>query len=756
MAPSSTASQFMYGVRVEGLGDSAAAAADQRICWTWGRDFLEDAATADPDGLYVDGLMRWPDEIGVTVDWLNGSVGESEQTVRIRGGTLIWNDLCKYGVDYSGKLAAAITATGTSIQLTEGGLASGTIIFLEREAIELGAEAPAGQYVCIRGVFSTMKAAHGIDLGDDTEYFRPSMHPSTIIGRFVNLVKIPFGSTGYSDEVPVWTGVIREVSFPQPAVVELQVSSAMEYVKSRLIARKQWEADVTWFPGQQMFLAMDSQPFAGARNASKRAVVMIDDEGTALARWRVQGNRTYLGGYYNPQFTDWLPFADNPVPKVEWDEYEPSLHKVREVITSHRDQPSNDTPVADNTLPLSQVPHKLILQLLLSTENGGDPGANHATYDTGVDMIAGCVPADIVDVAQIEEWGLRHGGVVLDRVNIGMSGKPEKLYEVIQDKILGPLGAVLSSGQTGLVSVLQMTDVIGWGESVTTITADDLVQFEDGEAPKILQSRRLAEGLDSIVVKWRDPLNGGDPRKIKANDAINRRRAVLGSQNKKEVDASFITDEMVAWSLVVQTIARWHVPIPLVAIETLRTVDHWPGQIVGISNDLMMGASGARGLTGARGIISARQHMHDERANYIAYELRLVGLLYERDEAFISPAADVVSWGDPWVTISVNEYTDPNDPDGATKDVAPFTAGDIVQICNKNGSVRDAVVTVEEVDVPGDRLRLSGVGVVPVATDVIMFAAYGSCTQDQKDKWAFICNAAGLLVLDNPKRWSMS
>lgn len=754
--PSSTSRQVIYGIMIEGIGDNYAVhTTDKRYRFSWGRGLLDDPASVDPDNLYLDDLLRWPDQIGVTVDWLGGNVGGSEMTFAFRGNSQIWNHLCRYVINFNGRLVSSISATGLSITITEAGLAGGTVIFLEREAIALGTEAPPGTYTATRGLFETMPMAHGASEDDDREYFRPYMHPASLAGRRVDLFTIAIDATSYADEEIIWTGVLREIAFPVPGEVELQVSSVLELVRSRMINRKQWRGKLGNYPLRQIFEG-GGKPAAGY-SGDKRMVLMVGDVGTGIAHYqRIDDNKTLAGGVLRTQdpLLAWQSFNGHQIPDLNAASEDVGEAEAWEVLTSHPDQPANAAVPANNTLPLSQDPATLILQLLLSTNNNGSPGPNHATYDTGIAMIAGAIPADLVDVGQIETWGRRHAGVRLDRFSVGLETKEVELAELISSKILRPLGAVLAPARNGKLSVLQMTDNAAFGETVTSIGEDDLFADED-DVPKVMQLRRIHEGLDSILVTWNDPLNGDPPSKLDANDAVLRRRTGLGVQASISIDMSAFSGEEQVWAMAMQTITRWHRPIPLIEIETLRTINVWPGDVVDLTHPLFMGTAGSRSLVAARCLVSGRTERLDEESHFIKYELRLVGLIYART-GYIAPSATVVAWASPYLEVSVNNFTDPAGE--IPTDVEGFGINDMIQLVDSQGAVRDPAIIVTDVDIPGSRLKLDPLtlGVLPVAGDIVRMAAYLWCTAAQQEKWVFVCTAAGFLgAADNPKEWTM-
>ena len=243
----------IYAMMIEGFGDASAVyTADQRYRWTWGRKLLDYPAAHDPDNLYLDGLLRWPREIGASVDFLGGQVSTGTATSEILGDAFSWSLLARTVVPVAGYLVAPLTLGAASVDLSVSGLPVGTVIYLEREAIKLGAEAPAFTYACTRGVLGTQAIAHGTDDDDDTEYFVGTMHPSTLAGRRVDLLTIdieaPSVLAPYSKETIIWSGVLREITLPTPEKIQIEIDDVLSLVRGRRIMRDQWRGVLAELP----------------------------------------------------------------------------------------------------------------------------------------------------------------------------------------------------------------------------------------------------------------------------------------------------------------------------------------------------------------------------------------------------------------------------------------------------------------------------------------------------------------------------
>ena len=205
---------------------------------------------------------------------------------------------------------------------------------------------------------------------------------------------------------------------------------------------------------------------------------------------------------------------------------------------------------------------------------------------------------------------------------------------------------------------------------------------------------------------------------------------------------------------------RFHDPIPLIQLETLRTADYWPGAVVTVSHQYLFGPSATRGVTGAVMLVVDRTESLNADGHSIAYGLLYVGALIG-STSYIAPSAVVASWSSPVLTLESNVYTLPTVGHGPFRlDVPndsaatnPWEAGDFIQLCDQYGTVRDAKVVIDEVGVDSitiDASTLTG-GVTPVATDIVRVSKYGNSVARQKALWVYVADATNLLDGDAPK-----
>lgn len=713
-------SRWLYFVDIEGVGDpSATSHPDGRTCFSWSKTFLDDSATQDPDGLFVSGmkLLKWPEELEFSFDpYRQADTWGSISLEFARDATALahlWND----NPDVSARLTTAIDATTTTVILDTGAL-NATTIHLEREAIYLGSVSGAGPYTytgCVRGALGTVAAPHAVGNNADVECFA-RMHPDTLGGRIVRLRRIPMGGT-YADIETRFPGVLYEV---KAAAGGARIGATVEHVVSILKKRKIY-AD-PWRQNKQETTAGVGVPDAGY-SGDYRAIIG-SDEGAWIARYTADGG----GGISFPGGQDYPPLAQGRTIPADGE-----LSNVREVYSTHDTAPSNNASPSTNTLPLSQNPGVLALQLLLTTEGG----ENSASYDLGLKNLAGGIPAALVDVAALEAWG-ESVGDVMTTFHIGLdSADPVDLYALIQERILRPLGAALVQGQDGLLTVASFSDAAIYGASKTIGGSGTSIH----NPTNLTQNRKIEDGVGRVVLKYNDRPGFG-PDTIDSNNVLKNRRTFLGESERLEIDARGIGDVDLAMALTTSAVKRFAGPIIEYTLSALSGADHWPGDVVSVTGSGLL-AGGERGLTNAVCQVTGRREQLDDSAHLIHFTLRYVGELYA-SVGFIAPSAVVASWdaGTTTITFEANTYTDSAGPALAT-DGAGFVDGDVVQLVDKYGTVRDVSATVTAST--ANTATVSGMGVTPAATDVLRVVTYANAADSQHDDWAWIADADGLL-----------
>ncbi len=126
--------RYLHAIKVEGLGDvSATTATDKRYRICYGRGLMDDASSADPDNLLIDGLLMWPSELSADVDFRDGRSTLSSQSFALRATSTTRGLFYRLRHAVSARLIAAMTATQTTIDVDTASLSG--VYTLERERL---------------------------------------------------------------------------------------------------------------------------------------------------------------------------------------------------------------------------------------------------------------------------------------------------------------------------------------------------------------------------------------------------------------------------------------------------------------------------------------------------------------------------------------------------------------------------------------------------------------------------------------------
>ena len=725
-----TSGRYLYAIRIEGIGDNTASTfANKLYRWTWARTFFDVAGTSDPDSLYIPALLRWPRELEFSVDFRRGEPTMGSLTFELRRTTDVLTQFWAGVPARVAKLNGAVTASATSIILDTASLTG--VIYLGREAIKLGTESPSKTYAVTRGQLQTSAHKH-----DDNVQAWAALHPTSLVGRLVEVIRVPLDSAGEPTEEVRWTGILRRLYAAGTTSVTLEADNLLAKLKATHIYRDPWR----WRWGSQedreLSLGRSFRAGYGSVETTERALVIIDDKYAEVVSYKSDSTGAYAVGHASRRRFDGSP----PVPN-DFDFN--SNFEVREFFSTHPQAPANNATPAANTLPLQSDPGKLILQLLLSTENAGVIGTNHATYDTGIDELAASMPSATIDVTAFERWGANQTPLI--QFHLGHeSAEPVDLYELIQG-ILRARGATLTQTDGGLLSVVTWSDAIIYG-SANTISQAQVVSVGDG----IVQDRRLEDVLERVQIEYDDRVGIG-PDSLEGKDVVNERLVPRGAHDTMTLSARGLEDRDEATILLQSFISRYHEPIIEWQLECLSTADFWPGDVIQLTHDKLWAGS-AQGVTSVTCLVAGRREALDEQGHSIRYRLWYVGEVFGAI-GYIAPSAEVASWssGASAITIEANVFTSSSDAVLAT-DAAGFAVDDVCQLTDQFGTVRDAGFIIT--NIAGNVLTVSGMGVTPAGEDIIRVAKYDAVVSQQQADWAFVAEADGTLDSDTAKDWT--
>lgn len=716
--PSTAAARYDgLALLIEGVGGSA------------GQYRLASSAAPswDSDGLYLPAvLLSWPEEVGASVDFVTGTSAQTSGRFTLRQTTTLRAALWDTSPITVASATAAVGSTSTSIQTDATGLA-GSVVHWDREAILLGTHAGSGVYTgCTRGHLGTQATRHGDGTPPDLELYG---RPWSLKGRIVKLIHIPRGAADYADEVVLWTGVVQEITARGLVGFTLDARDALGLLSEAKLGQgaARWTAQSP---------TSRTRPIAGYGSASSTARCLVVEQGSGcvgVVSYAV-GTALQGPGYALQIFGTLSRVGSFPLPPQ--DQYARGVW--REVISTHSAQPATSASPGDDDLPLSQEPARLLLQLLTTTPNANTPGAN-GDYDTGISYLAGGIPAQLVDAAQILAWGRARSWARVDNLWIGLDG-PEILADVVA-KILRPLGAALVLGAGGRLVVAQLADAVPFA-STSALYAASVITIGAS------QSRGLPTSIDSVEITH-SLVPGQGTSTTRTLDARQARRLPPGARSTLTLDATAYSSPDLARASAIGLLFRYRLQPPIIELECLPTVDLWPGDVTALTLDGILGDGGEAGVEGESALVLGRAAVTEGpdparagsgRAS-VRLTLALVGLIH-KNLGKIAPSAVVTAWnaGTKTITVQANAYASTTNPN-LTRDSAGFSAGDVVQITDQYGTVITATATVASTGTNTITLTAAP-GTAPASGNVVRVASYASAVAAQRSRWAFVADAS--------------
>ena len=678
---------YVYAIRIEGVGNSLGL-----YRWIWGRTMLASPATADPDSLYLAGLLRWPQQIEFGLDFKSAKAKLGSASFELRRTEQTSSTFYRLRRSPVARfLGPPVDEAFPTINLDIAGIPLGTVLIWGREAVTITADLGAGVYTVTRGSLDTAARPHGAEASDDRELF-VDHSAATMSKRMVELLRIPMGSTGYADEEIVWVGVLRGITSPDPGRIRIEADNALTLVEDTDLMGQQWRGKIITSLPEVLFVngeqtAEQVGPDGGYVAPGATKMVLATKDVAYLSTW----SRPPFSNNVRLVYGSDLPFAGSPeytaedLPKEGTDCWE--------ILSSHADQPRNAAVEGLNTLPLAQNPAILILQLLTSTDNGGQPGSN-GPYDTGIANLAGNIPEQFIDVDGILAWAdriigniLKNGGDGNGDVNclhLGLEGKPQRLSDVIRS-LLKPYGATLTQASGGLISIAQLTDSLQYDELATTITQSQVLSIP-------AQNRRVFTAADKIQAEYNERPGIGKDR-LKVLDGIRLQRVPEGEHNSITLDIGWTSLRATAIQLTSNWLSRWHEPIASIQIQTNQDVNVWPGDPCTLTHEKVYAADGTLGVVDALYLVESRKESLTDAGHLFSYTLLYVGALYDTAPVQIAPACEVISWtlGTLTITVESDTFVGTDGAPTGDEDVRGFEAGDKIQLCDEFGALIDPV-----------------------------------------------------------------
>lgn len=728
---SSKTGRFIFALKIEGIGSTSnATAADGCYRWCDGlRLFDGNAPAFDTDGLYRTGLLRWPEFGESSINPRSGESVIAGQTFGLRATdqavAALWPD---YPAVVA-KLAATLNRSATSVDLDTSGLSGA--LHIGRECLLLGAESPSNTYAITRAQLLTSAGYHDVDR--DAECFA-SPWPTGHAGRLVELVKVPRAATAYTDEVVIWRGILSGVATRRGGVeLELRCDTALALVKqSRIYVDGVWRVPGGEHGGSWSTAQYGTPQGGRSVTGERRALVLFGGQYLLRKKWIKQSGAT-TAFWADPGDLALEAFDDSPLPDGGFE----ALKQLdaREVYASHLGAPSNvDSPGTDD-LPLSSEPGPLILQLLLTTPDGGAD----ADYDLGIRPLAGNVPPAVVDKAGILAWNdeVRH----LARVDVYIGlDKPDgvELWPLIRS-IAWAFGGVVVESDTGLISVVRVRDVADYGEA-NAITQSQVLSVEE-----LTQDRGLEDVVGRVRYKSRQR-PGRELDTVTVVDVYTESRTPPGLVDTFEIEAPWLRDTADIINMGLGWVQRWHRLPTMIALATHIDADFEPGDVVSLTHDKVL-TLGGRGCNTLSALIVAKRPVWGDTPR-IEYRAILTGEALDKT-GLIAPAGEVssasaIGGGVFDLTLAADTFVGTTGRGPFAADAAAFDpevngANAPAKLTDQYGTVRDSSLTITSR--AGNVVRVAGCSVTPVAGDVLLVDDYADANATQQGLWAWIADA---------------
>lgn len=724
----------------------------------FGREQFDQPASADPDSLYLGGvLLDWPQTLPGSLRFLPGSKPRlGKQTFRLRRTPEVREAL--FGrPDVAARATAGVSATDTAIPTNTTGLTG--LLHWERETMVINSESPAGTYNVTRGSHGTAATAHPADV--DPEIF--STPGRALPLRVLRLGRAPYSSTGYSDEITEYYWMMRRFSAPDPGVIQIEGESVLSWVYRAKLMRRQWHGRVTVTSEADEVLGvlpviiggdqLGASPMAGKSVTGRRfCSLLLEGFGLYSTEW------TYVDAN-NPSTTkasirmdesNTTSLAGSPLPVQQI----PLGTRCWEVATTAPGAPASvDSPGLDD-IPLSSKPEEHLLQVLLTTEDGGA----HATYDVGGtdDPDRGAnlglgVPPALVNEDAILAWGRGVSGMTFDRLHLGTEGEPVAATAHIR-RLLDPLLSYLSNDSVGRITVLQLADALPFGSTAT-------LGFEDGVIGTPSFDPRIEDSYDRADVYFDDVPPWG-PTRVEGDSDKKYRRNPRGEHDDVQIRADGIGDQSLALALSAMHIARHHEGIPRINVRARRDYDFEVGARISFTHPKVyrLDNDATFGIVDGTCLVAGRRPQRTSEGHWIDYELLFVGAIYE-GEAYIAPSAEVASYTSGSITVVDSTFSE-DDLDPIHADVQGFEVGDLIQITDEFGTVRPGASAIKITAISGnvishDAAYAPSGSDVPSAGNIVRVASYSSSSTTQRANWAYKADANNRLGSDAAKTYKL-
>lgn len=713
--------------------------------------------TQDGEDLWLPVLEELPNELQWGVNPRTGESITSTLSFVLQPTALTRAFFLRSGWRKAANLAQAIDSSATTIYLDDSGAAQNQMVMIGQECIQLRTHNGAGEYDCYRAALGTVAAAHNVGAEYDVEVFIAS-HGHNLYGRLVELVVVDGDAGGLlqDQEVVLWRGVMRGALWDNTGI-RLEAASVLDLVRDGKVFRNQWRGRKTGTAvGASEYVAVDpSLRFLQVEtpHIEEGASTIVSDGARvfalALDEDSLDGpdKATLAPGILG--YTQLLA-GDTAVPEDDLPE------ELWEVLPIGERGGSNAGDFDDsrhpvNALPLSNDPFKLLLQLLLTTDSGGN-----GSWDVGPAPGLGLgLRSDLVDTTAFLRLSSVYGPQLTQaRLCLGLKGEPDSLWELCQE-LLRPAMQTLGTRSDGTLTVVEFRDSsLLW--DVNDLDNDDVPI--DAPAPALNPS--WLEPVAKVTVKY--GARTGDQERTVTVQAPGASRWPEAYSTNVELPLGGEIDPTRARRHGLAVAARSAWPMASVDVEAMPDLSLWPGDYVRVTLADIPGVDGS-------GSMAAEGCMVVERAFTLEpwgarYVLLRTTAARDNRMAGIHLAARVVSYSDPNLTIAANAFVQSNHPAGWDQDSDAWAdalalAGVGTIACDILDSDLSLRGTCTVASTGNNTLVLSAASTSPVANDVIVPTNYDAAEGVDEELFEFfvyMADANSALGTDNDDAYGWS
>lgn len=754
-----------YGFRITSLGVTGT---DRLVHFMSGPD-----PTWDTDGVWCHCLPhgRFPGQIAEEIDpatgrsTIGGVTFEVTADAALSNGTTVAQMLYSLTPVAVANLEAVLAYGSTDVQTDDNtGSLAGVEVFIAEtgEVVRLGTHAGVGLFQnCTRGVWGTR--AQTVSAGT-TESGNPALYDPTtgpvLAYRQIEYLRVNMDTaTSYSDVEVLWVGVVDplQIARPSPGLITIGAESMLGMLEARKILVSPWRTELQ---PPRVAEVGGSRNRIGAgpitrrewtalgetdRAPSTTSNMLLSLDGEAIM---VVPTLTQVGGgRYRGTFD-------------ELDQYEiagqsPLLpDEPRKAWETH-----HHTGTDPGALPYHRNLLTSFLQVLLSTREGN----NDATYDVGGDTAGDedygvGIPADLVDVARIEEIRARLGRRLIQTRNFFNFAKHDgvEVLKWYQERLL-PYGIWIT--QRGTKLSLALMDDSPLQASVTLTETDDILGPSSAPPRSEPAHVRRADLATSSIRAEFAFIPGLDVRTDTYVDAVRTRTHRFSDQDAPLFNLHGVDNDRDVSQICALALLRYKNDLGEATFSVLRTSAESfdAGDLIKVTHaKIPNSAGGARGVTNAAFLVTLKEP--DLSQNTTTIRGLDVGSIYETP-GLISPAL-VVNTYDAGTPAQIVAYTNAaaggfqsglldGDPRDVPEDASDVAVGDLFDHCDEHGNLREADFTVTGVATGGVVDFDKTPATAPIQGDLFLPVGYDNASSRQKSRYAALADSGGQLGTGN-------